>query len=83
MDLVLEPGDLALWSPYLVHGSEGPSDATPRRFYINGYVTREDCDRGEWAFRDGCPGSVWSEARRWCTTKQLYERPDPHYVDDR
>ena len=50
--LILEPGDIALWSPYLVHAS-GTNTATHlRRFYINGYVRAEDCDRGEWTFRD-------------------------------
>ena len=53
VDLLLEPGDLALWSPYLVHGSGTNTSDHKRRLYINGYVRAEDCDRGEWAFRDG------------------------------
>lgn len=53
--LDLQPGDFAMWNPYLVHGS-GRNDADHlRRLYINGYVRAEDCDRGEWAFRDGRP----------------------------
>ena len=36
VDLVLEPGDLALWSPYLVHGSGTNRSGHKRRFYING-----------------------------------------------
>ena len=55
VDLVLEPGDLALWSPYLVHGSGRNGSDHRRRLYINGYVRAGDCDRGEWAFRDGAP----------------------------
>ena len=45
-DLALEPGDIALWNLFLVHGSganPGPGD---RRLYINGYVRATDCDRG-------------------------------------
>src|SRR5947209_1106073 len=53
VDLLLEPGDLALWSPYLVHGSGKNTSDHKRRLYINGYVRAADCDRGEWAFREG------------------------------
>jgi ectoine hydroxylase-related dioxygenase (phytanoyl-CoA dioxygenase family) len=53
VDVLLEPGDLALWSPYLVHGSGENRSDHRRRLYINGYVRAEDCDRGEWAFRRG------------------------------
>ena len=79
IDLMLEPGDLALWSPYLVHGSGSNRSDHKRRFYINGYVRAEDCDRGEWAFRGGravplgpIPALVHYE--------ELRERPEPHYV---
>jgi len=79
IDLVLEPGDLALWSPYLVHGSGTNGSDHKRRLYINGYVRASDCDRGEWAFREGKsvplgprPALVHYEG--------LYEHPEPHYV---
>jgi ectoine hydroxylase-related dioxygenase (phytanoyl-CoA dioxygenase family) len=79
VDLVLEPGDLALWSPYLVHGSGANRSAHYRRFYINGYVRAGDCDRGEWAFKGGRrhllrtrPSLVHFE--------ELYERPGPHFT---
>ncbi len=55
VQLDLAPGDVALWTPYSVHGS-GPNRSDHfRRFYINGYIRAADCDRGEWAFRDGEP----------------------------
>jgi hypothetical protein len=80
IELVLEPGDLALWSPYLVHGSGQNRSSHRRRFYINGYVRATDCDRGEWAFRNGVavplgpvPALVHYEALR--------ERPEPHYTE--
>lgn len=53
-DLEMDPGDVALWSAYTVHG--GGFNTTrflDRRLYINGFIKAEDCKRGEWAFRDG------------------------------
>jgi len=79
VDLVLEPGDLALWSPYLVHGSGGNRSSHKRRFYINGYVRAEDCDRGEWAFRRGRP-VPFGDTPALVHYEELRERPDPHYV---
>ena len=79
IDLAMEPGDLALWSPFLVHGS-GPNRAGHRRrLYINGYVAADDCDRGEWAFRDGEPVPFGDEPAL-VHYDQLHERGDPHYV---
>jgi ectoine hydroxylase-related dioxygenase (phytanoyl-CoA dioxygenase family) len=79
IDLTLEPGDLALWSPYLVHGSGHNRAAHRRRFYINGYVRAEDCDRGEWAFRDGLP-VPFGPVPELVHYEELRERPEPHYV---
>ena len=80
IDLRLQPGDLALWSPYLVHGSSTNRSDHKRRLYINGYVRAVDCDRGEWAFQDGCavplgpkPALVHYDA--------LHDRPEPHYPE--
>jgi hypothetical protein len=80
IDLVLEPGDLALWSPYLVHGSGTNRSNHKRRFYINGYVRAADCDRGEWAFRNGLP-VPFGPNPALVHYEELYERPGPHYVD--
>lgn len=79
--LVLEPGDLALWSPYLVHGSGKNVSDHRRRLYINGYVRASDCDRGEWAFRDGVPVPLGPKPQL-VHFEELHERPGPHYVDD-
>jgi len=79
VDLVLEPGDLALWSPYLVHGSGHNRSGHRRRFYINGYVRAGDCDRGEWAFRDGRP-VPFGPVPALVHYEELRERPQPHYV---
>ena len=79
IDLLLEPGDLALWSPYLVHGSGTNRSEHKRRFYINGYVRAEDCDRGEWAFRNGKP-VPFGPTPAIVHYEELRERPGPHYV---
>jgi ectoine hydroxylase-related dioxygenase (phytanoyl-CoA dioxygenase family) len=78
IEVVLEPGDLALWSPYLVHGSGKNVSSHKRRLYINGYVRASDCDRGEWAFRDGEP-VPFGPAPALVHYEDLYERPEPHY----
>jgi ectoine hydroxylase-related dioxygenase (phytanoyl-CoA dioxygenase family) len=79
IDLLLEPGDLTLWSPYLVHGSGTNRSDHKRRFYINGYVRAEDCDRGEWAFRNGKP-VPFGPKPELVHYEELLERPGPHYV---
>jgi ectoine hydroxylase-related dioxygenase (phytanoyl-CoA dioxygenase family) len=79
VQLELEPGDLALWNPYLVHGSGANRSDHQRRFYINGYVRRDDCDRGEWAFRDGRPVPLGPEPVM-VHYEALRERSEPHYV---
>lgn len=79
IDLVLEPGDLAIWNPYLVHASGLNSAGHRRRFYINGYIRAQDCDRGEWAFRDGEPVPLGDEPAL-VHYEQLRERGEPHYL---
>ena len=80
-DLELAPGDLALWSPYLVHGSGKNVSGHRRRLYINGYVRASDCDRGEWAFRNGRPVPLGPRPQL-VHYEELHQRPGPHYVDD-
>ena len=79
IDLLLEPGDLAIWSPYLVHGSGTNRSEHKRRFYINGYVRAEDCDRGEWAFRNGRP-APFGPRPALIHYEELRERPGPYYI---
>ena len=78
IDLDLAPGDLALWSPYLVHGSGRNGASHRRRFYINGYVRAADCDRGEWAFRGGEP-VPFGDTPALVHYEALRERGEPHY----
>jgi ectoine hydroxylase-related dioxygenase (phytanoyl-CoA dioxygenase family) len=79
VDLALEPGDLAMWNPHLVHASGLNSASHRRRFYINGYVRAGVCDRGEWAFRDGEPVPFGAEPAL-VHYEALRERGEPHYV---
>ncbi len=77
--LDLEPGDLALWNPYLVHGSGLNRSNHRRRLFINGYVRASDCDRGEWAFRDGEPVPLGPEPAL-VHYEALRERSEPYYI---
>jgi hypothetical protein len=79
VDLKLAPGDVALWNPCLVHASGANGSEHQGRFYINGYVRAEACDRGEWAFRHGQPVPLGPEPSL-VHYEQLHERPEPHYL---
>ena len=79
VDLALEPGDVALWHLHLVHGSGPNRSAADRRFYLNGYVAADDCDRGVLAFRDGEAQPLGAPVL--IHYEELHERPGPHYVD--
>ncbi|WP_341705269.1 phytanoyl-CoA dioxygenase family protein [Ferrovibrio sp.] len=80
-DLTLAPGDVALWSPFLVHGSGANVSPRDRRLYINGYVTAANCDRGEWAFRGGRPVPL-GPAPVLVHYEELAARPEPHFLDE-
>jgi ectoine hydroxylase-related dioxygenase (phytanoyl-CoA dioxygenase family) len=79
VEVVLEPGDLALWSPFTVHGSGVNRSDHRRRLYVNGYVRAEDCDRGEWTFRGGEPVPLGPEPAL-VHYEALRENGEPHYV---
>jgi ectoine hydroxylase-related dioxygenase (phytanoyl-CoA dioxygenase family) len=79
VDLELEPGDVAFWHVCTIHGSGRNESAGDRRFYLNGYVRAEDCDRGEWAFRDGRPCPLGDPVL--VHYEDLFLRPEPHYVE--
>ena len=80
IDLELDPGDVALWNVFTIHGSGANSTQGDRRFYLNGYVRAADCDRGEWTFRAGEPAALGApQLVHW---EELHERPEPHLVDD-
>jgi ectoine hydroxylase-related dioxygenase (phytanoyl-CoA dioxygenase family) len=78
--LEMEPGDVALWHVHTLHGSGPNVSAIDRRFYINGYVTAANCDRGEWAFRNGAPCPLSGEPAL-VHYEGLRENPGPMFVD--
>jgi ectoine hydroxylase-related dioxygenase (phytanoyl-CoA dioxygenase family) len=78
--LELDPGDVALWNVYTIHGSGPNTTAGDRRFYLNGYVRAADCDRGEWAFRDGAPCLLGEPVL--VHYDDLPTRPGPHYIEE-
>jgi ectoine hydroxylase-related dioxygenase (phytanoyl-CoA dioxygenase family) len=80
VDLELEPGDVALWNVYTIHGSGPNATDGDRRFYLNGYVRADDCDRGEWTFRDGAPCPLGEPVL--VHYEALQARPGPHYVEE-
>jgi hypothetical protein len=78
VDLDLEPGDVALWNSFAIHGSGQNRSEHDRRFYLNSYVRAADCDRGEWAFRDGEPCPLG--APELVHYEELRTRPEPHFT---
>jgi ectoine hydroxylase-related dioxygenase (phytanoyl-CoA dioxygenase family) len=79
VDLELARGDVALWNAFAIHGS-GPNVSNhDRSVYLNGYVRAADCERGEWAFRDGRPCALGAPVL--VHYEQLHERPEPHFVE--
>lgn len=77
--LELQPGDVALWDLFTIHGSGPNSSSDDRRFYLNGYVRAADCDRGEWTFRGGVPVPLGAPVL--VHYEDLFTHPEPHYVD--
>ncbi|HUB95842.1 MAG TPA: phytanoyl-CoA dioxygenase family protein [Stellaceae bacterium] len=79
IDVDLEPGDVALWNLYTIHGSGPNHTRQDRRFFLNGYIRAEDCDRGEWAFRGGEPVPLGDPVL--VHYEDLFTRPEPHYIE--
>jgi hypothetical protein len=80
IDLELNPGDVALWNVFTIHGSGANRTLIDRRFYLNGYVRAADCDRGEYAFRNGAPVKLGAPVL--VHYEDLHRRPEPHFVED-
>jgi ectoine hydroxylase-related dioxygenase (phytanoyl-CoA dioxygenase family) len=45
--LELDPGDVAMWSPYVVHGSPHNLSPRPRRFFVCGLARASSTETGE------------------------------------
>jgi ectoine hydroxylase-related dioxygenase (phytanoyl-CoA dioxygenase family) len=76
--LEMSPGDIAIWHPYLFHGSAPNDSLIDRRLYINGYVNASNCDRGEYAFKKGVPVTLGEPCL--VDYDALYTRSEPHYI---
>lgn len=50
----MDPGDVAFWTPFTVHGGGiNTTTGMDRRLYINGFVIADNCDRGELVWDHG------------------------------
>ena len=80
VDVVLEPGDLAMWGLLTVHGSLPNESQHDRAFAISSYVRGDTSQRGEWTFRDGVPVPL-GDVPQLCKNERLYDNLDPYYDD--
>ncbi|MFZ9629538.1 MAG: phytanoyl-CoA dioxygenase family protein [Ilumatobacteraceae bacterium] len=80
VDVVLEPGDLAMWGLLTVHGSLPNESQHDRAFAISSYVNADRSQRGEWAFREGEP-VLLGPTPQLCKNERLFEQLEPYYDD--
>ncbi|MFV2056711.1 MAG: phytanoyl-CoA dioxygenase family protein [Thiohalomonadales bacterium] len=80
VDIELEPGDVALWYSYVIHGSGPNNSSSDRRGFLNSYNKAQDTDRGEWAFKNGVPCPLSGEPVL-INYGAIYDDEDPHYVE--
>ena len=77
--VVLEPGDLVIWTLTTVHGSGPNTSARNRPFLLNSYVRAESTPtRGEWVFRDGVSTPLGDEPQI-CKLENLADYEQPTY----
>lgn len=43
---LMDPGDVLIWNPFTIHGSQPNRSPRSRRVYINGFARTRDCDHG-------------------------------------
>ena len=77
--VILEPGDLVLWTLSTVHGSGPNTSSRNRPFLLNSYVRAESSpSRGEWAFRDGVSTPL-GDTPELCKLENLADFDEPTY----
>lgn len=82
-DVDMNPGDVAMWSAYTIHGGGiNSSRLSERRLYINGFVKADKCTRGEWAFKDGRPCPLDKNNQSLVQFEALEELDYGHYPED-
>lgn len=81
-DMVMDPGDIGLWSAYTVHGGGfNTTEAQDRRLYINGFVKADKCLRGEWVWKQGVTQHLHGEPALIQFGK-VHEITEPHYESE-
>jgi ectoine hydroxylase-related dioxygenase (phytanoyl-CoA dioxygenase family) len=76
----LDPATARPLELHLLHGSGPNRTADDRRFYLNGYVTARNCERGVVAFQDGAPHPLGPPVL--VHYEELHARPEPHYLEE-
>jgi len=63
---LLDPGDVVIWNPFTIHGSEPNRSRVSRRLYINGFARAADCDHGILVTEGGkVLPLAWGPRTRW------------------
>jgi ectoine hydroxylase-related dioxygenase (phytanoyl-CoA dioxygenase family) len=63
---LMDPGDVLIWNPYTIHGSQPNRSARSRRVYINGFARSEATDHGVRALEAGKVVDLrWGPETRW------------------
>ena len=63
---LMQPGDVMIWNPYTIHGSQANRSRGSRRVYINGFAGADNCDHGVRATAGGLPVPLaYGPETRW------------------
>lgn len=63
---LMDPGDVLIWNPYTIHGSQPNRSARSRRVYINGFARADATDHGVRALEAGRVAPLrWGPETRW------------------
>lgn len=66
VDALMDPGDVLIWNPFTIHGSQPNRSPRSRRVYINGFARARDCDHGVPVTVDGkAIPLAWGPETRW------------------
>jgi hypothetical protein len=64
--VLLDPGDVVIWNPFTIHGSQPNRSCRSRRLYINGFARAADCDHGIRVTEGGrVLPLAWGPGTRW------------------
>jgi len=70
-DGLMRPGDVLIWNPFTIHGSQPNRSSRSRRVYINGFARASDCDHGVMVAEGGMPVPLrWGPETRWDTVEE-------------